>query len=267
MGEDLKRLFTLVVLTLFFTSCSTTKVSHNENSQEYLLASTLWMQNAAEVRALTYQAYNIARLRLDHDLKYNKSKKKRAIVVDADETVIDNSPYQARNILTNESYTSENWNKWVQEAQADAVPGAVEFLSYAASKGVEVFYITNRKVNGFEATYINLKNLGFPVKKKNMMLRTDGNSKTERRAKVLENHRIVLLMGDTLADFSEIFEHKSSVDRKKLADEYRQEFGRKFIVLPNPMYGDWEQALYDYKGDLERERLKELRLKNLDPGK
>ncbi len=225
------------------------------------------MQNAAEVRALTYQAYNIARLRLDHDLKYNKSKKKRAIVVDADETIIDNSPYQARNILKNESYTSQNWNEWVQEASADAVPGAVEFLSYAASKGVEVFYITNRKINGFDATYVNLKNLGFPVKKENMMLRTTGNSKKARRAKVLKNHRIVLLMGDTMADFSEIFEHKSTGERRKLTDEYRQEFGKKFIVLPNPMYGDWEQALYDYKGGLELKRLKELRIKNLDTGK
>jgi len=253
-------------LFLFF-SCSTHQVSHEENTQEYLVASTLWMQNAAEVRALTYQAYNIARLRLDHDLKYNKSKKKRAIVVDADETIIDNSPYQARNIHENRSYNSKNWHEWIEEAQADAVPGAVDFLSYAASKGVEVFYITNRKVNGFDATYLNLKNLGFPVKKKNMMLRTDGNSKKSRRAKVLENHRIVLLMGDTMSDFSEIFDHKSSEERRKLTDDYRREFGRKFIVLPNPMYGDWEQSLYDYKGPYEQERLKRIRLEHLDPRK
>lgn len=258
----------IAVFSVFLlVSCSTHKVSHEENTQEYLLASTLWMQNAAEVRALTYQAYNIARLRLDHDLKYNKSKKKRAIVVDADETIIDNSPYQARNILKNESYNSKNWHEWILEAQADAVPGAVEFLSYADSKGVEVFYITNRKINGLEATYVNLKNLGFPIKKENMMLRTGGNSKKSRRAKVLKNHRIVLLMGDTMSDFDEIFDHKSTSERKKLADRYRQEFGRKFIVLPNPMYGDWEQSLYDYKGPYEQERLKKLRLKKLDPRK
>jgi 5'-nucleotidase (lipoprotein e(P4) family) len=258
----------IIVFSIFlFFSCSTHKVSHEKNTQEYLLASTLWMQNAAEVRALTYQAYNIARLRLDHDLKYNTSKKKRAIVVDADETIIDNSPYQARNILKNESYNSKNWHEWILEAQADAVPGAVDFLSYAANRGVEIFYITNRKINGFNATYLNLKNLGFPVKKENMMLRTDGNSKKSRRAKVLKDHRIVLLMGDTMSDFDEVFDHKSVDERRKLTDGFRREFGRKFIVLPNPMYGDWEQSLYDYKGPYEQERLRKLRLKGLDPRK
>ncbi|MCO4793453.1 MAG: 5'-nucleotidase, lipoprotein e(P4) family [Bacteriovoracaceae bacterium] len=260
----MKTIFSFLLITLLAQGCANYKVKH-DNTQEYLMASTLWMQNAAEVRALTYQAYNIARLRLDHDLKYNKSKKKRAVVVDADETVIDNSPYQARNIFRNESYNSKNWSEWIEEAKADAVPGAVDFLSYAASKGVEVFYITNRKIGGFEATLLNLKNLGFPVKRSNLMLRTKGNSKTERRNKVLENHRIVLLMGDTLADFTEAFEHKGTADRKKIADKFRREFGRKFIVLPNPMYGDWEQALYDYQGGMDLDKKINKRLKSLDP--
>lgn len=262
----MKRWMEFLIIFFALYGCGHNKVSHtSNNSQEYLMATTLWMQNAAEVRALTYQAYNIARLRLDNDLKYDKSTKKRAIVVDADETIIDNSPYQARNILKNESYNSKSWNKWIEEAKADAVPGAVDFLSYASSKGVSVFYITNRHIGGFEGTYRNLKKLGFPVKKANLLLKTTQSSKKSRRDQVLKDHRIVLLMGDTLSDFSEVFDEKSTEERNKLTDSFRQEFGRTFIVLPNPMYGDWEQALYDYKRDLTPGVRSDIRVKNLRP--
>ena len=102
--------------------------------QEYLTGATNWMQTSAEARALQYQAFNIARTKLDQDLKV-KSKNKRAIIVDADETVIDNSAYQADNILKGQVYTSENWKAWVDLSKVRAVPGAVEFCNMSNPKG------------------------------------------------------------------------------------------------------------------------------------
>ena len=248
-----KILITALLLTL--GACSTT-------NQEHLTMATLWTQNAGEVRALSYQAFNIAKMKLDKDLR-RSSKKTRALVVDVDETVVDNSPFQAQGILDNSSYPT-GWREWIDMANAAALPGAVEFLNYAHKRGVEVFYITNRKVVGFDATYKNLVDLGFPVKKENMMLRLKDSSKKSRRAKVLKNHRIVLLMGDNLGDFSEVFEVDNTKERNDLVDQNKKYFGDRFIVLPNAMYGNWEGAVYDGNMRLpaaEKKKIRHQRLK------
>ncbi|MBT6326091.1 MAG: 5'-nucleotidase, lipoprotein e(P4) family [Bdellovibrionales bacterium] len=252
-----------IFLMFVLVSCASNTKNAQKTNQDHLIASTLWFQSAAEVKALSYQAFNIAKMQLDLDLR-KKSNKKRAVVVDVDETIVDNSPYQARNILENKTYNSDSWGKWVSKAKATAIPGSIEFLQYANNKGVEVFYITNRKVRGFDATYKNLVDLGFPVKKENMFLRNKDRSKKVRRSKVLKDHKIVLLMGDNLGDFSEVFEGISTSDRDKAVENSRFEFGKRFIVLPNPMYGDWEGALYDYdfkKSLVEKEKIRKSLLK------
>ncbi len=249
----------ILVMTMMLAlgACSTT-------NQEHLTMATLWAQNAGEARALSYQAFNIAKMKLDQDLR-RSSKKTRAVVVDVDETIVDNSPFQAQGILDNTSYPT-GWREWIDMASATALPGAIEFLNYAHKRGVEVFYITNRKVVGFDATYKNLVELGFPVKKENMMLREKDSSKKSRREDVLKNHRIVLLMGDNLGDFSEIFELDSTVERNALVDQNKKHFGGKFIVLPNAMYGNWEGGLYDGNMRLpagEKKKLRHSRLKSI----
>jgi 5'-nucleotidase (lipoprotein e(P4) family) len=257
-------LISLLTLTLL-TSCASVR----KENVDYQEAGTLWLQSSAEAKALIYQAFNIARLRLDQDLKRKGRKynsKKRAIVVDVDETIVDNSPYQAKNILIGREYTSSNWAEWIDLANAKALPGAVEFLNYAKSRGVEVFFITNRKVRGYDATLKNLKELGFPVTKKNLFLREGkSHSKEVRRQRVLKTHRFVLLMGDTLGDFGPFFEKQSFDKRDKLVDQYRQEFGRKFIILPNPMYGEWLGSVYDYNYELSNSAKKKIRRSKLKP--
>ncbi|MBT7608175.1 MAG: 5'-nucleotidase, lipoprotein e(P4) family [Bacteriovoracaceae bacterium] len=235
------------------------------NVQEYLLASTLWIQNAGEAKALYYQAFNFAKLRLDEDLKKNKSTKKRAIVVDADETVVDNSPYQAKNYLDNHGYTTTSWAEWVNAAKAPATPGSLEFLRYAAKQGVTVFYITNRGHVLKDSTFKNLKELGFPIKKENLMMKTTTSSKKERREKVLKNYRIILLIGDNLIDFSEIFEHLPTDERISVVAENKNKFGKQFIMLPNPMYGDWEKAIYNYDRKINQKDQANLRQQALRP--
>jgi 5'-nucleotidase (lipoprotein e(P4) family) len=132
-------------------------------------------------------------------------------------------------------------------AQAEAIPGALEFLTYAKDKGVEIFYVTNRKVVGYEGTAKNLATLGFPdVDEKHLLLRTDTSDKQPRRDIVLADYEVAFLMGDNLNDFESVFAKKSVADRFTLVDDRKAKWGSKFIVLPNPTYGEWEGAVYNY---------------------
>ena len=223
---------------------------------DYQTIAVLYMQKAAEYRALAHQAFNIARLKLDQDLdkKYLKRlprserKRPRAIVVDIDETVLDNSPSQALGIKTGRPFSTKDWYAWGEMRKAKAIPGAVDLLNYAVSKDVKVFYISNRDEIQKAATIDNLIKAGFrDVSSDNVMLRTTESSKDARRAAVAEKYRIVMLIGDNLDDFTSAFERKSVADRFAAADAAREEWGRKFIVLPNAMYGTWENAIYEYQ--------------------
>ena len=230
---------------------------------EHLVMATLWYQRSAEARALYYQAFNLARLRLNEDLANGNIQKPRAVIVDVDETVLNNSPYEARLILQGGSFP-QYWKEWVEAARAQALPGAVEFLTYADSLGVAVFYVTNRRESTLEATMKNLKRMGFPqVQRDHMYLRTTTSSKEPRRQAIAQKYHIALLMGDNLNDFSAVFEKQPTERRNVLVDSLRAEFGKRFIVLPNPMYGEWEGAIYNYNWGLDSREKNRLRKKAL----
>lgn len=226
------------------------RLSHEGGPNEYMTLATLWVQNSAEYRALTYQAYNIARERLESYSDNQIREQKLAVVLDLDETVLDNSPYQAKMIRTGLSYHPDTWADWVKMRRARAVPGAKEFLEYAHARGFELIYISNRAMRHMEDTYQNLIELGIPVKRENMSLRTTQMGKDNRRAHFEDRYEIALLIGDVMTDFSDVFEDKSTNERHILTDQYAKEFGRRFIILPNPMYGEWERALYGHDRDL-----------------
>jgi 5'-nucleotidase (lipoprotein e(P4) family) len=216
---------------------------------EYLVGSTLWTQTSGEWRALAYQAYNFARVLLDQDLRMRRrGRMRRAVIVDVDDTVLDNSRYQASLIREHKSYP-QDWTAWINRAEAPAVPGAVEFLNYAHKRGVRVFYVTNRKSIEKEGTRANLMKLGFPeVSDETLIVRTDADtsSKEPRRKLIAQRYRIVLLVGDNLNDFAEALEKTTVSERMAAADQSKALFGARFILLPNPMYGDWENAVYEY---------------------
>ncbi len=224
------------------------RVFFQEPGSDRRINTVLWFQNAGEMRALCYQAFNLARIKLEQDFNSQQvdQKQKRAIVVDVDETVLDNSPYTAKNILTERSYPN-GWQKWIEMVEAQALPGAVEFLQYATSKGVSIFYITNRKNAVRAATIENLKKIGAPVKEEYVMMRETDFSKETRRQQVLKDHRIVLLIGDNLGDFDRVFDVPDQEARNNTVDKMQEEFGRKFIVLPNPIYGNWERIISNYR--------------------
>ena len=241
--------FTL--LTLAFTEVALAQQADNE----YQVGAILWTQSSGEKAALAYQAFALARMTLDRDLRMNRyPRMKRALIVDLDETVIDNSRFQAMLVKTHQAYNGKLWTEWVNRAEATALPGAVEFLRYANSRGVRVFYITNRKDIEKEGTAASLKKLSFPnVNNETLLIRTDPNSssKEPRRQSVSARYHVVLLMGDNLNDFAEVFENSKTVaSRLSAVEQNKNQFGARFIVLANPMYGDWENAIYDYNTKL-----------------
>lgn len=259
----------LILIVFAFISCTsvhTQTTPERPNKNLISVNAVLWQQTSAEYRALCYQAYYLAKLMFDESLK-KKLDKKPAVIVDIDETVLDNSPYQAGLIVNNGEYSQANWKKWTAGAQALPVPGALEFLTYAVSKGADVFYITNRRMEEKEGTINNLIKTGFPyADEMHVMLKTEDGGKEKRRLKVAETHEIVLLCGDNLNDFSFVFEKKNITDRFNETDKLKDQWGKKFIVLPNPLYGDWEGAIFDYKWSspdsvLEEKRKAAFRLK------
>ncbi|MHC1775771.1 MAG: 5'-nucleotidase, lipoprotein e(P4) family [Lentimicrobium sp.] len=213
---------------------------------EHMVLGTLFQQKAGEYRALCYQAFNLGRIMLDKDLADKSIDKHRVIVLDIDETVLDNSPFQAECILEGTSYPV-NWDEWCKLARAKALPGALDFLAYAKANGLSIYYITNRKAHLREATVKNLKELGFPdTDAEHVLMRTSVDTKEPRRQELLKNNHISLLFGDNLNDFSDIFEKKSPDERNALVDDAGRLFGQRYIILPNAMYGDWELALYGF---------------------
>lgn len=254
------------IVSTYFATISTAQ-QNNKPAQvviadnEYQVGAVLYMQKAAEYRALCYQAFNFARMSLDADFDKKKvkklpkqeQKKPRAVMVDIDETVLDNSPSQAEGIKNRKPFNSPDWYAWGEKRSAKAIPGSVEFLNYAVSKGVKVFFVSNRDEVQKQATIDNLKSVGFQdVSSDNVLLRQKdekGNNistKEPRRKFIEQKYRIVLFAGDNLDDSAEIFEKKSVTDRFAVTDQARELFGRKYIILPNAMYGTWETAIYDY---------------------
>ncbi len=211
----------------------------------------LWMQTAAEYRALCYQAFNTAQWRLEKLLKKKKRREHWAIITDLDETILDNSYEEARRIKTNKDYNSTDWNKWVNESAATEVPGASKFLQWVHSKGISVFYISNRSTAQVMATLTNLQKLQLPdADTAHMMFQNDVSSKEPRRQAVMSRYNVVMLFGDNLNDFTYLFEKKDIATRKMETDNVNDEWGNKFIVLPNATYGEWENALYEYNRKL-----------------
>jgi 5'-nucleotidase (lipoprotein e(P4) family) len=211
------------------------------------LFATVFMQRAAEYHALCLQAYNIARVRLDEALK-ETSQKPRAIIADIDETVLDNSADEVHRSLQGKHFNLEDWYKWTSMAAADTIPGALSFLNYASSKGVKIFYITNRDEIEKAGTLKNLQKFNFPDANENhLLLRQTTSGKEGRRQQVMMEYNVVLLLGDNLSDFSDLYDKKSVEDRLDATKKQADLFGSRFIVLPNSIYGDWELALYQYK--------------------
>jgi len=274
MKRGITTLLSVAVLSTSLVACSGTAektVAKEEKVKltDQQLMADLWYQTAGETKALYYQGYNIGQLKLDAALAKGTSKKP-AIVLDLDETVLDNSPHQAMTVKEGKGYPYK-WDEWINKAEAAALPGAIDFLKYTESKGVDIYYISNRKTNQLDATIKNLERVGAPQATKEHILLQDPKEKgkEKRRELVSQSHDIVLFFGDNLSDFTG-FDGKSVKDRNQTVEETKAQFGEKFIIFPNPMYGDWEGALYDYnfkKSDAEKDKIRRDNLKSFEVNK
>ena len=242
------------------------------NTHENLHA-VLWMQHSGEYHAACLQTFAQARTALDRALADPSwtaaleqeppfEDKPPAVIVDVDETVLDNTSFEVGLIRTGQFYGSDTWDPWCYEARATAVPGALEFCQYAADKRVAVFYVTNRKDHLREATQKNLQALGFPIiadSRECVITRSDVSDKGPRRAMLAEDYRILLLAGDNLGDF--LSETKQpNPGRVEMVDDHGSFWGERWFLLPNPVYGDWEGALFDF--DYSISDAEELRRKH-----
>ena len=256
----MKKIFVLSIIAL---ACG---AGHAQNTEvlvkEYPV---LWQQDAAEYRALCYQAFNIAAHRINEIPRKTLKKNKLAIITDLDETILDNSFSEAQQIKEGKTYSAQSWKAWTDKSAAPEVPGAIEFLQTASAKGITIFYVSNRGTDEMASTLINLQKLKLPdAKTENMLFRTTTSSKEERRQTIMKDYQIVMLIGDNLNDFMNVFERKTSAERFSETDKVREEWGKKFIVLPNATYGEWESAIYNYERDLtpaQREEKRRAKLK------
>lgn len=232
------KIVNLIVLFLII-SCSSVPP---QNQREFQLNSYLWYQTSGEFRALCYQAYNLARMRLDQNLLI-KSVKPKAVIFDIDETVLDNSASGAYELKNNLAWSKDRFNQWVTKASAPEIAGATEFINYAKSKNVKVIFVTNRFDFQILDTIKNFKSLGIKALPEDFYPLKNKWGKEERRIEIQKHYEVVLYLGDNLHDFHKDWDSVSSLERRKRVDQHSSDFGSKFIILPNPLYGDWESSL------------------------
>ena len=246
------------------------------------LDATVWVQTSAGWEAAARQTYRLARRELDRALADSSRNalpdppdgyrgRPPAVILDVDETVLDNAPYQARLVRSGREFSPESWAVWVREEAAEPVPGALAFTRSAREHGVAVFYVTNRDHRLEPATRANLRARGFPLEGEGDHLLTEGeregwgSDKASRRAHVARDHRVLLLVGDDLNDF--VSGARASTEAyRRLRERHADRFGRDWFMLPNPTYGTWERAATGFRSDLAPDEAIGAKLESLDPG-
>ena len=246
------------------------------------LNAVAWTQTAIERDLIYRQAWRdaqdqLARARADRrwealpegTRKTAYKGRNTAVIVDVDETVLDNSPYQARLVKQGTSFDEFTWAEWCREERAAAIPGALEFARHADKLGVTVFYLSNRASDLREPTLANLRKLGFPVPSdKEVFLglgsfvegcEQDGSEKGCRRQLIARDHRVLMQVGDQLGDFVDIAAN-TPAGRQAAVAPYLDWIGTRWFVLPNPTYGSWEPALFNNSWSQPAEKRRQAKL-------
>lgn len=272
-GREWRRGGTLLVLALLgcLAACHTRPPDTHES-----VNATLWSLTAPEAYAGASQAYRAAADNLDAalaDPRWTAALEQRgdfadlppAVMMDIDQTVLDNSIYNARIVTEYGEYTQDTFSAWCEEQAATAIPGAREFVDYARSRGVTVIYYSRRIEPLRDCTTRNMEALGFPVEQEFLLLnnRRPESKKAYLRAEWSTRYRILLLIGDDLEDFV-AGSRTDPQSRMALAMQHRQRWGRQWIVLPNPMYGAWDTSLYGHDYKLSREEELGIKLEHLE---
>lgn len=222
----------------------------------------LWMRTSAEYRALAYQGYNVAMNAVKMAVTDpSHQRKPLAIVLDADETVVDNTKLMGESIVNgNGRFDAPWWRQAVHQGKSQAMPGAVEFLNEVHKQGVEIFYVSNRyaPVN-LDVTIQNFKELGFPsVDKDHVLLFEKDSDKQPRFDMIAKKYYVIVYMGDNAGDFPIGTKGKTLAERNAIIDNHKEDFGTTFVVFPNPAYGSWVSALAKGYQNLSPEEQKQV---------
>jgi 5'-nucleotidase (lipoprotein e(P4) family) len=202
-----------------------------------------WVRDSAEYRAAAVQAYRMATQRVEV-VGTGMPRGKWAVSLDADETVLDNSQYQKERAALGQPFTAESWREWIARKAAPASPGAAAFLRRVKEMGGAVVIVTNRTQAECPDTEANFRALALPFDL--MLCRADGGpGEKESRydavaagtaAPGLGPLEIVLWVGDNIQDFPQ-----QRQEMRKGGEAAFTEFGGRFVIIPNPMYGSWER--------------------------
>lgn len=239
----------LVACTATKNTVDTAKTDETNALSQQNVDATIWFNTSAENYYMFEQTYAYATELLRKKLMGYKGENIPAIVIDLDETVLDNSPYMLDLIKKGETFTEESWAKWVDKASANAMPGAIEFLRFCEASGVMVYYVSNRSEKHLEQTIANLTNLQLPNADPHfVLLMQDSSDKSARRHAVETEHSVLLYLGDNLRDFDERFRDRTNAYGKVNVRASLNEMLPNFVLFPNPMYGQWQRA-FTYKPD------------------
>jgi 5'-nucleotidase (lipoprotein e(P4) family) len=240
-GKHEKELGTALTLICFITLATCASGGAAQNYNRDLVMSILWQQNSGEYAALCHQAFNMGKIYI----KTLPDEKGRAVVLDIDETILDNSPYAAWMAKTGNPWANETWEAWCNEAVAGAVPGSLDFTLFLQKNNIEIFYISNRPASTKSNTVLNMKNIGFPFSDdEHTALMETTSDKTPRIENIKKQGRkIILYAGDNLDDFDSSIRRLNNEERVKWTDGQIENFGAYWIVLPNAVYGTFESAI------------------------
>ena len=201
-----------------------------------------WTRASAEHRALFLQVYHAAESALERQAA-GLQRGSWAVVLDADETVIDNSIYQQERAQLHAGYTAESWTAWVKRREATALPGAVAFLRKVHEAGGRVVIVTNRGEDVCTETRENIRRVALEADL--VLCAPAGQSDKNIRFRAIEAGtaspsvpalRVVMYVGDNIQDFPNLAQ-----SARLGSDSAFAEFGRRYFLLPNPMYGSWER--------------------------
>lgn len=200
-----------------------------------------WARSAAEHRAIFLQTYRAAERAL-REAAAGRQHGTWGVVMDADETILDNSLFQLRLTRSGQAYDEEIWNEWVREEAAPPLPGAVEFTRLVRELGGHLAIVTNREVVVCPETRRNLEAVG--VAADAVLCRGDTSDKNPRFVRVragvgtgIPAIDVVMYVGDNIRDFPNVSQDVRTDDEATLP-----QLGRTWFVLPNPMYGSWESV-------------------------
>jgi acid phosphatase len=251
-------------VALFLTSIWWPSQQATPQRTYHNLNSLAWLQTSAEYKSISLQTFQAAEMQMARalaDSNWTAANEQSghyqdlppAIILDLDETVLDNSAYNARFIRDGTSHSDAAWDRWMSEQAAHAVPGATEFLKSAHASGVVPFFVTNRvcdAANAADNTAVMLMKLQFPFAPERLLCKarlSDSSDKSPRRARVASTHRVLLILGDDLNDFVTVAGstgvQAQLSQRDRAVQNHRPYWGTRWFMLPNPVYGSWERVI------------------------